>query len=79
MATDYCNSVHTVFIPETPEMQSDINAILSTDGVEYVDIKPYVPAVGSKVFPYNCGGVWLLFRGRADIAMDVPDELYLGN
>lgn len=51
----------TLFIPCTPELQDDINAILAQPGVEYVDMK-IVPPSSTEDAEYARGGVWLVFR-----------------
>lgn len=54
-------TTRTIFIPCTPELQNDINAILSQPGIEYVDMK-FVPAMAGAPSEYDCAGVWLVFR-----------------
>lgn len=51
----------TLFIPCTPELQNDINAILAQPGVEYVDMKIVPPTVDT-ANDFACAGVWLVFR-----------------
>ncbi len=53
--------VQALFIPETEEMQNDINAILSQPNVEYVDMK-LVPPSQIVNTEYDKGGVWLIVR-----------------
>lgn len=56
---------HTIFVPETPEMQEDINAILSHEGVEYVDMKVVAQHEGG-CEPFCRGGVWIVYKQPAD-------------
>ena len=51
----------TLFIPCTPELQNDINAILAQPGVEYVDMK-IVPPTADTANDFACAGVWLVFH-----------------